>query len=99
MINFIIENWELILGGLTTLSAFVFGYKKQRTDSIADIQNVYSGLIKDVEDRIENMRGQLQENSSKMQEMELKIQELHDENILLKKENAHLKREINKLKK
>ena len=99
MINFFFENWELIIGGLTTLTAFIFGYKKQRTDNISDIQNVYNGLIKDVEERIDNMRSQMQENSSKMKEMEQKIEILHNENILLKKENAKLKSEINKLKK
>ena len=99
MIRILVENWELIIGAVTTLIAFVYGYKKQRTDNISDIQNVYSGLIKDVEERIENMRTQMQQNSLKMNEMEVKIQELHQENVLLKKENMHLKREINKLKK
>jgi peptidoglycan hydrolase CwlO-like protein len=94
-----LENWQLIIGGVTTLTAFIYGYKKQRTDNISDIQNVYNGLIKDVENRIDTMRKQMQENSDKMLEMEAKIQELHDENIVLRKENTTLKSEINKLKK
>jgi uncharacterized coiled-coil DUF342 family protein len=93
-----LENWQLIIGALTTLTAFIYGYKKQRTDNISDIQNVYNGLIKDVENRIDTMRKQTQENSDKMLEMEVKIQELHKENIILKKENTNLKSEINKLK-
>jgi uncharacterized coiled-coil DUF342 family protein len=94
-----LENWQLIIGAVTTLTAFIYGYKKQRTDNISDIQNVYNGLIKDVENRIDTMRKQMQENSDKMLEMEAKIQELHDENIVLRKENTTLKSEINKLKK
>jgi chromosome segregation ATPase len=93
-----LENWQLLIGALTTLTAFIYGYKKQRTDNISDIQNVYNGLIKDVENRIATMRKQMQENSLKMQEMEVKIEELHNENIALRKENTNLKTEINKLK-
>jgi TolA-binding protein len=93
-----LENWQLIIGAVTTLTAFIYGYKKQRTDNISDIQKVYNGLIKDVESRIDTMRKQMQENSLKMQEMEVKIQELHNENVLLRKENTNLKSEINKLK-
>ena len=101
----IIEHWQSILAVGTAIIGFIFGYNKKRTDSISDIQQVYRGLIKDVEQRVETMSEQMklnnikmEENNAKMSNMEGRINELHKENLQLKKENSKLRNEINKLK-
>jgi chromosome segregation ATPase len=101
-----IQHWERFLAFGTLAIGFIFGYNKKRTDSISDIQNVYRGLIKDVEHKVESMSRQMalnnermEINNNKMLEMEVKINTLSQENQQMEAKISKLSLENVELKK
>lgn len=85
------KYWELITGALAGLSGLVWGYKQKRTDNLSSIQRIYEELIKDVNNRMADMK-------TEMDSMKLDLDRLHKENVELKRINEELRIENNRLK-
>jgi len=94
----LIENWQIIIGLISSGIAYISGRKMQtieekkaNSDALISTQIVYDNLVKDIEARHNEMRVE-------MQEVKNEVIQLRKENIELRKELRVWENKYNKLR-
>lgn len=49
--NFLNEHWEIIIGGIASLLAFIGGKGKRRYDSLSTMQDTYDKFVENFQEK------------------------------------------------
>jgi len=76
--NWILENWQGILGGgsLTTIITYFVNRNSNKADLIAKIQGIYDGLVSDLKTDREELKSCNIEQDSKIKQLSSDVRDL-----------------------
>lgn len=96
--NSIIENWELILGGVGTFIGFITGKKTKELDETKSMQGVYATFVKDSNNKYQELREEFKELKKDNESNRKLIFELQRQNTELVRELKEWELKYTKLK-
>lgn len=77
--NKIFEHWEIMAGSIASIFAYFRGRKVKRLDEISKLQEVYNTFTTDMNQKYEDMKGEIKRLNSI-------VERLQKENYELKKQ-------------
>jgi predicted nuclease with TOPRIM domain len=78
MINFFIENWQILIGVIATPVAWVFGGRmKQKTEAVSSMQDMYNGFLGDYKARMDEVIIEVNALRTHNKELQLQFNNIH----------------------
>lgn len=75
--SFLIENWQILIGVISTPIAWFFGGKmKQKSDAVISMQSMYDGFVSDYKDRMTEVTTELTEIRKHNRDLQIKFNEI-----------------------
>ena len=97
--NFLNEHWEIIIGGIASLLAFIGGKGKRRYDSLSTMQDTYDKFVENFQEKYIELEADVHKLKEQHSANKKEIDDLNTQIINLRKENSKLVDEVNKWKK
>lgn len=89
--NIITEHWELLIGGVASVLAYVGGKGKREYESLTEMQEAYNKFVVNWREKYDEVEKDLHKMHSQLADLDHQVHTLH-------KENQELKAELNKWK-
>ena len=106
MVNFIQENWQIVVGFVGSVIAFFGGRKlkkaeetKSTSDALTSMQATYDTWVNDFKERYEELKSELKQYREEQLTLRQEILQLRQENNDLRKELKDWEGKYTKLKK
>lgn len=99
IMTYLTDHWEIIIGGVASLLAYIGGKGKRKYDSLSTMQDTYDKFVENFQEKyieleadVHKLKDQHLKNKKEIDELNLKV-------MNLKTENSKLMDEVNKWKK
>lgn len=76
MSNFLLDNWELLTGAVSSVVAFFGGRKTQKTNELASMQQTYNTWVEDQKERYNDLKIEMQDLKNHNRELQKQFNEM-----------------------
>lgn len=76
--NFFLDNWQILIGLITTPIAWFFGGRlRQKTEAVSSMQEMYNGFLEDYKLRMEEVLVEVKELRKHNKELQSQFNNIH----------------------
>ena len=77
--NMLSEHWEIIIGGVVSILAFIGGKGKRKYDSLSTMQDTYDKFVQNFQQKYTELENDLHQIKEQVAFLEGENKKLHDE--------------------
>jgi uncharacterized coiled-coil DUF342 family protein len=89
--NIFTEHWEIMIGGVASILAYIGGKGKREYQSLTEMQDAYNKFVVNWREKYDEVEKDLHHMQKQLADLDHQVHTLH-------KENQELKEELNKWK-
>lgn len=76
--NFFLENWQILIGLITTPIAWFFGGRlREKTEAVSSMQDMYNNFLGDYKDRMTEVQTEMQLLRNHNKELQTQFNNIH----------------------
>lgn len=97
--GFLSEHWEILIGGVASILAYIGGKGKRQYESLSAMQEAYDKFVQNWREKYDEVEKDLKRMHSQISDLDHQVHTLHVENEQLKEELNKWKQMYTELKK